>query len=284
MIVDYLEQTKAPVWKVSRHRLNTDGFGVTTLVVLWGCPLDCTYCINPGTKFKSNGGDYRVLTPRELYDKVKIDNLYFVHTHGGITFGGGEPLLRHQFIMEFAKICKNDKWRLRIETSLNVPNDVVRSIANVIDNWYVDIKDLSPDIYMAYTGSSNKQVIDNLSWLAGNGYCEKVTIRMPHIAGYNDGTHIQSSIERIKNMGFSSIEELEYLTPEKLDFKVKNPNPQRGKSICRRLKAVRMKIAERYGIPYIPHECNYDGPCLGTCPRCEKEVSVLESKILYTHI
>lgn len=30
------------------------------------------------------------LNPQELYEEVRIDNLYFLATGGGITFGGGE--------------------------------------------------------------------------------------------------------------------------------------------------------------------------------------------------
>ena len=32
---------------ISRHRLTTDGEGVTTLVAFHGCPLRCKYCLNP---------------------------------------------------------------------------------------------------------------------------------------------------------------------------------------------------------------------------------------------
>ena len=36
-----------PVIGVSRHRLGTDGNGVTTLVAFHGCKLRCKYCLNP---------------------------------------------------------------------------------------------------------------------------------------------------------------------------------------------------------------------------------------------
>ena len=32
---------------LSRHRINVDGAGVTTLVAFHGCPLNCKYCLNP---------------------------------------------------------------------------------------------------------------------------------------------------------------------------------------------------------------------------------------------
>lgn len=50
----------------------------------------------------------------------------------------------------------------------------------------------------------------------------------------------------------------------------------RGKSICKQLKAVRQHIAEENHIPLEQRECTYDGPCRGTCPRCEAEVQYLE--------
>ncbi len=49
-----------------------------------------------------------------------------------------------------------------------------------------------------------------------------------------------------------------------------------GKSICKQLKAVRQRIAEENDIPLEQRECTYEGPCWGTCPRCEAEVQYLE--------
>ena len=55
---------------------------------------------------------------------------------------------------------------------------------------------------------------------------------------------------------------------------------QRGKSICKQLKAVRHRIAEENKIPLEQRECTYDGPCRGTCPRCEAEVRYLEKSLV----
>lgn len=277
--MENLKQNKAPVWRISRHRLNTDGLGVTTLVAFDGCHLDCAYCINSETKFKSGLHHNKEITPQELYDIVKKDDLYFVHTHGGITFGGGEPLVRHEFIRDFAKLCKNHEWRLRIETSLNVPIEAVQHVSEYIEHWYIDIKDVNPNIYKHYTGISNNLVLGNLKWLADNGNANKVTIRVPHISEYNKPSDVNKSIEFLQSMGFTSIEELEYLTPEKQAERKTHKNQLRGKSVCMRLKQVRCKIAERYEIAYQPHECTFQGYCIGTCPRCELEVDMLDKEI-----
>ncbi len=100
-----MQEVKAPIIGIDRHRLTTDGEGVTTLVAFHGCPLHCKYCLNP--QCLSPDGVLRTITPSELYSEVEIDDLYFVATGGGICFGGGEPLLHSKFIEEFVKIMKS---------------------------------------------------------------------------------------------------------------------------------------------------------------------------------
>ena len=136
-----------------RHCLTTDGEGVTTLAAFWGCPLRCRYCLNPHSL--REGTKCEELTPTQLYDKVKLDNLYFLATGGGVTFGGGEPLLQVPFMREFRKICGRE-WRLYVETSLNVPWSLAEATTDIIDGYIVDIKDTDPDIYRAYTTRENE--------------------------------------------------------------------------------------------------------------------------------
>lgn len=54
---------------------------------------------------------------------------------------------------------------------------------------------------------------------------------------------------------------------------------KRGKDICKELKAVRRQIAEENDIVLEIPECTYQGPCKGTCPRCESEVRYLENEL-----
>ena len=192
----------APLIAINRHRLTTDGEGVTTLVGFHGCPLHCEYCLN--AQCLQADGVWCRLTPGELYSEVEIDDLYFVATGGGICFGGGEPLLRSDFIKAFAEIM-NPEWKLTIETSLNVPLENVKAIVSSVQMWYVDIKDMNPDIYKAYGCKENKQVISNLQWLAANGYADKVIIRLPLIPEYNTDEDRQMSQQQLEKMGFTTL-------------------------------------------------------------------------------
>ena len=198
----------APFIAINRHRLTTDGEGVTTLVGFHGCPLHCEYCLN--AQCLQADGVWCRLTPGELYSEVEIDDLYFVATGGGICFGGGEPLLRSDFIKAFAEIM-NPEWKLTIETSLNVPLENVKAIASLVQMWYVDIKDMNPDIYKAYGCKENKQVVSNLQWLAANGYADKVIIRLPLIPEYNTDEDRQRSQQQLENMGFTNFDKFNYI-------------------------------------------------------------------------
>lgn len=198
----------APFIAVNRHRLATDGEGVTTLVAFYGCPLRCRYCLNP--QCLQVDGVWRRLTPGELYSEVEIDDLYFIATGGGICFGGGEPLLYPDFIRTFSKLM-NPEWKLTVETSLNVPLENIKTIAALVQMWYIDIKDFSPTIYNAYTGKDNTQVIRNLVWLAANGYADKVILRLPLIPDYNTEEDRLLSQQRLEALGFAHFDKFTYL-------------------------------------------------------------------------
>ena len=133
-----MEKQRARIIGIARHRLSTDGDGVTTLVAFHGCPLCCRYCLNPQSI--DDRGRFKEYSPKLLYDEVRIDELYFLATNGGITFGGGEPCLRPQFIREFRELC-GPTWQLNLETSLNVPTANIEALLPMVNTLIIDIKD-----------------------------------------------------------------------------------------------------------------------------------------------
>ncbi|ERJ80604.1 radical SAM domain protein [Prevotella disiens JCM 6334 = ATCC 29426] len=202
-----MQEVTASIIGIVRHRMATDGVGVTTLVAFHGCPLRCQYCLNPQSL--SPNGALRTITPTELYSEVEIDDLYFMATNGGICFGGGEPLLRSEFIVAFSKIM-NPAWNLTLETSLNVPFMHLKRVAPLISEFIIDIKDMNPTIYKAYTTQENSIVLDNLAWLVENGYNEKTLIRLPLIPYYNCSEDVEKSKTILSQMGFSQFESFTY--------------------------------------------------------------------------
>ena len=195
------------IFGISRHRLTTDGEGVTTLVAFSGCPLRCKFCLNKASWEPEKG---RLYTPEQLFEEVKIDQLYFLATKGGITFGGGEPLLQVDFIKEFRTLC-GSQWQLLAETSLNVPFENVQALDTVLDGYIIDIKDMNPEIYQAYTGKDNSIVLDNLEWLLKQGDSNRIMVRVPHIPEFNTDEDVMRSMEHLKKMGVKHIDEFNYL-------------------------------------------------------------------------
>ena len=200
---------KAEIAGVSRLRIAVDGEGVTTLVGFMTCPLRCRYCLNPQTL--TADCPHRELTPEQLYEEIRKDELYFLATGGGVTFGGGEPLLRPDFIRAFRSLC-GPEWKLNAETSLNVPEENVKSLMPVIDHWMIDIKDMDPDIYRSYTGRDNARVRANLALLADAGLADRCTLRIPLIPDFNTEENRKKSIKELKDLGFKDFNKFKYTT------------------------------------------------------------------------
>ena len=192
---------------IARHRLSTDGDGVTTLVAFHGCPLRCRYCLNPQSL--GDGGRFREYSLEELYAETCIDELYFIATHGGVTFGGGEPCLYADFIREFHKLC-GASWRLNLETSLNVPSVNIETLLPVVNTMIIDIKDMNPEIYSSYTGQSNDLVLDNLRLIAEAGRQHDCIVRIPLIPNYNTDTDREASRKALETFGFDRFDLFTY--------------------------------------------------------------------------
>lgn len=209
-------EISAPIFAISRLRMATDGSGITTLVTFMGCPLHCKYCLNKKCHepiYESDNKTLRkgimMLSPKELYDLVKIDNIYFQATGGGICFGGGEPTLYASFIKEFKKLCQG-KWKITLETCLRCSYNTIAELSEVVDHWIVDIKSMNPFIYQEYTGAMSG-VLQHLKSIQMLIPQDRVTIKVPIIPGFNEEADVDSDIAEIKeNYGFTDVIKAEY--------------------------------------------------------------------------
>ncbi|MBR3723202.1 MAG: radical SAM protein [Selenomonadaceae bacterium] len=195
------------IMKLSRLRMWSDGNGISTLVVFWGCPLHCKYCANSACHEEDT--PKKSYNPQELVNKLKQDDIYYKMTGGGIVFGGGEPLMQAEFIKEVCNLA-DPMWEKRIETSLYIDWEKIKLLIDVIDEWIIDIKDLNLKIYLDYTGRDNDIVIQNLIKLIANVPKEKILIRVPYISGFNSSDDVERSVEQLETMRFSRIERFEY--------------------------------------------------------------------------
>lgn len=203
-----MEELRTQIIGIVRHRLSTDGDGVTTLVAFHGCPLHCRYCLNPQSLVADR--NFRSYSPEELYAETRIDELYFLATNGGITFGGGEPCLHPKFIHKFRELC-GDGWQINIETSLNVPAVFIESLLPIVNTLIIDIKDMHAEIYRNYTGRNNDLVIDNLKMIARQTRQSNCIIRLPLIPDFNTEADRMASRTALEALGFDRFDLFTYI-------------------------------------------------------------------------
>lgn len=198
---------KYPIHNISRLRMGTDGAGIRTLVLLSGCPLKCKFCINKSTW---DGTEQpKMMTAEEVYSKICIDRPYILATNGGITFGGGEPLLYPELINEFRTICEPE-MNICVETSLHVPWNNIDKITDAVDVFYVDIKSLNPKIYREYTGDELELSYLNLKKLLEVKQADSIIVRIPLISGFVDKKQQIETKNLLYKMGIRHFDLFEY--------------------------------------------------------------------------
>lgn len=202
----------AEIFAIERHRIERDGSGVRTLVGFAGCPLRCRFCINPHSW--SGTGKAKHYSVEELMETVSVDSVYFAATGGGVTFGGGEPLLHANFIAEFIKSAPNT-WNFAIETSLAVPFSCVETAAHTGALFIVDVKTLDADIYHAYTGGDVYLLKENLARLLELVGSERILARVPEIPHYADASSADKTAAALRRMGVTAIERFVYREPSR---------------------------------------------------------------------
>ncbi len=204
-------ETHFPLLSIARLRMGIDGAGITTLVAGAGCPLRCRWCINNRLLEEA---PVREMTAAELLDRVRIDDLYFRVSGGGITFGGGESMLHSVFIRCFREICPRE-WRISAETSLAVPFDTILPAIGAVDEFIVDCKDMSPDIYHRYTGGNGRLMRDNLEMLLETVGPQHIMVRVPLIPGYNTKADQDENAAELRSMGITRLDLFDYVIREK---------------------------------------------------------------------
>ncbi len=224
-----------------------DGPGIRTTVFLKGCPLRCAWCHNPEgqvsepqilrspngcvncgncTKYAlcENGKitytddsikncpmhllrvSGEAMTPSQLFEKI-IKNAPML-TDGGITFSGGEPLSHPEFLEECVKLFKG-KLHIALQTSGYAKPEVFNKILPHCDLILFDLKIISDEKHIKYTGYSNKYILQNFKTLVGSK--TDFIVRVPLIPTVTDTEENITDICRImKENGVSYAELLPY--------------------------------------------------------------------------
>ncbi len=153
-----------------------------------GCRLDRNVCedcdgrpcINKwhSPSFELAGVD---ITPQQIAAEVlRIKGLF--GSRGGVTFGGGEATLQIDELLETAALLRG-QCRTAIESNASTAG--FERVIGAFDLIIADIKCVSNDIALEWTGAGASQTVDNIKSAAASGV--DMIIRVPLVKGFNDG-------------------------------------------------------------------------------------------------
>lgn len=215
-----------------------DGPGIRAVVFFNECHLRCKYCHNP-EMWHRQGENY---TPEELANKLKRYKSYF-GSKGGVTLSGGEPLLHQEFIIELAKLLKEDNINIALDTAgYGLGN--YEEILSYIDLIIFDIKDIDDIRFKNITGGNITKVFEFLN--VANKLNKKFWLRQVIVPGIHDNKEFLILLDKYIKEHFiiENIEKIEFLPYHKLGSEkyhtLNIPNPYESlepmdKSKCEKL-------------------------------------------------
>ncbi len=134
------------------------------------------------------------LSAEEVMIQIRRDNSFYRNSGGGVTFSGGEPLLQSDFIMELARMCREEGIHTTLETAGLVSLSVLKSVSELIDLIYFDLKHIDRDRHYANIGVYPEQIQENLKWLSRHH--KNLIIRIPVIPDVNSSREDISAMFR----------------------------------------------------------------------------------------
>jgi glycyl-radical enzyme activating protein len=121
----------------------------------------------------------------ELMKVLERDRPYW-SADGGVTFGGGEPLVQKDFAVSMLKRCRDCCIHTALETCLYIPPQHLLEALDYTDFVFADIKHMNDARHREATGVSNLPILCNLRRIADSQWDGRIVIRCPIIPGFND--------------------------------------------------------------------------------------------------
>ncbi len=186
-----------------------DGPGIRCVVFLQGCPMRCQYCHNPDTWGAAGGKE---MTVEEVVAAIQRCRPYFGH-RGGVTLGGGEPLMQATFAGAILRRCREARIHTAMDTNGYYLTDAAREALESTDLVLLDIKHTDPQRHLELTGTELSLTLEFLRYVAGRGIA--MWIRQVIVPGWNDTPADMAALAKIVR-GIACVEKVELLPYRKL--------------------------------------------------------------------
>lgn len=180
------------------------------------CP-DCLRCseVCPGGAIERVG---REVGAREMVEEALRDRVFFEHSGGGITLGGGEPLAQAEFAAVVLRFARDEGIHTCVETCGQGAGSDLLGLVPVTDLFLWDIKDTDAKRYGHHTGGKLEVSLRNLEAVDGAGartvlrclLIEGVNMTPEHLDGIADVYHKLANCAGTELLSFNALGESKY--------------------------------------------------------------------------
>lgn len=136
-----------------------DGPGIRFVIFMQGCPMRCKYCHNPDTW--QTGAGFKA-TEHELIGQAEKYRDFW-GGEGGITLGGGEPMLQAEFAAALLGLAKSRGINTALDTSAQPYDSRDKNISKLLglcDTVLLDIKHIDSEKHRQLTGHGNENILE----------------------------------------------------------------------------------------------------------------------------
>jgi pyruvate formate lyase activating enzyme len=151
------------------------------------------------------------MTLDKVLGEIERDRPFYRISHGGVSFGGGEPLMQFDFVLHLLKRCKERFLNTALETCGRIPWGYLKSASRYVDLVYYDIKHMDSKKHKEITGVGNSLILRNAKMLFANMSQGQIIVRVPIIPGYSASEeNMEDTSSFVKESGGKMIELLPY--------------------------------------------------------------------------
>ncbi|CAG4885153.1 putative [Formate-C-acetyltransferase]-activating enzyme [Georgfuchsia toluolica] len=132
---------------------------------------------------------------------VEEDGVFYSRSGGGITVSGGEPLFQSKFVSELLRTCRERGINTAVETSGYAKWDDVEKVCAYADLIMYDIKHIDPKKHKAFTGVTNKLILENIKKISCRFPSTPIIARTVIVPGFTDSEdNIKGIVEFLREI------------------------------------------------------------------------------------
>lgn len=206
-----------------------DGPGIRYVLFLAGCLMRCRYCHNPDSWHMHHG---KPTTSREVLDEIASYAKFLIHTKGGVTLSGGEPLVQPDFTHAILRGSKEMGLHTALDTSGHLGLHADDHLLADVDLVLLDIKAFTEGTHRDLTGVALQPTLDFAERLAAMNkpvwlryvLVPGLTDKFDEIEGLADFAARLGNVERVDVLPFHKLGEFKWKA-EGLDYTLADTEP-----------------------------------------------------------